>query len=116
MRAKCSESPPTGRGQGRHQATRCMCWRAGAQRRHWSPQPQVREDPLDHVHFEDGGDDLELAAAMRAVLEVDLVHALEQPGPGETPYSDPSPAATYGRYAKLFITAIMRRPSLWQVP
>ena len=41
------------------------CWRPGL-------QSQVREDPLDHRCFEDGGGDLELAAAVRAVLEVDL--------------------------------------------
>jgi len=41
----------------------------------------VVEDPLDHWRFEDGGNDLELAAAVRAVLEVDLEDALERPGP-----------------------------------
>ena len=35
-------------------------------------QPQVRKDPLDHRCFEDGGDDLELPTAVRAVLQVDL--------------------------------------------
>ena len=42
-------------------------------------QPQVREDPLYHWCLQDGGDDLELAAAIRAVFEVDLEHPLEQP-------------------------------------
>jgi len=31
-------------------------------------QAQVREDALDHQRVQDGGDDLELAAAVRAVL------------------------------------------------
>ena len=35
-------------------------------------QAQVREDLLDHRRFQDGGDDLQLAAAVRAVLQVDL--------------------------------------------
>ena len=44
---------------------RCPRWRPGL-------QSQVREDPLDHRRFEDGRDDLQLAAAVRAVLQVDL--------------------------------------------
>ena len=35
-------------------------------------KPQVPEDPLYHGRLQDGGDDLELAAAVRAVFEVDL--------------------------------------------
>ena len=46
-------------------ARRCPRWRPGL-------QPQVRKDPLDHGRLQDGGDDLELAAAIRAVFEVDL--------------------------------------------
>ena len=39
----------------------------------------MREDPLDHRRFEDGGcDDLELAAAVRAVLQVDLKAKLQR--------------------------------------
>ncbi len=34
--------------------------------------PQVREDPLDHWCLKDGRNDLELAAAIRAVPEIDL--------------------------------------------
>jgi len=40
----------------------------------------MRQDALDYRRFEDGGDDLELTTAVRAVLQVDLEHALEQPG------------------------------------
>jgi len=32
----------------------------------------MRQDALDYRRFEDGGDDLELATAVRAVLDVDL--------------------------------------------
>ena len=35
-------------------------------------QSQMRQDALDYRRFEDGGDDLELATAVRAVLDVDL--------------------------------------------
>ena len=35
-------------------------------------QPQVRKDPLDHRRFDDGRNDLQLATAVRAVLQVDL--------------------------------------------
>jgi len=35
-------------------------------------QSEVREDPLYHGCLQDGGNDLELAAAVRAVFEVDL--------------------------------------------
>jgi len=44
-------------------------------------QTQVHEDFLDHRLLKDGGDDLQLAAAVRAVLEVEIKHALEQPHP-----------------------------------
>ena len=40
-------------------------WRTGL-------QPQVHKDPLDHRRFESDRDDLELAAAVRAVFEFDL--------------------------------------------
>jgi len=47
-------------------------------------QPQVAEDLLDHRPLEDGRDDLELrGAAVRAVLHVDVEHALEQPRPAD---------------------------------
>ena len=39
------------------------------------------EDLLDHWRFQDRRDDLQLAAAVRAMLHVDLEHALEQPSP-----------------------------------
>jgi len=38
----------------------------------------MREDPDYHRKLLDGGDDLQLAAALRAVFEVDIEHALEQ--------------------------------------
>jgi len=44
-----------------------------------SRQVLARRDALDQRLFEDGGDDLEIAAAVRAVLEVDLEVADEQP-------------------------------------
>jgi len=44
-------------------------------------QSQVPEDPLYHWRLQDGRNDLELAPVVRAVLHVDLEHALEQPGP-----------------------------------
>ena len=43
----------------------------------------MREDPDDHRRFLDGGDDLQLAAALRAVFEVDIEYPLEQARPGE---------------------------------
>ena len=41
----------------------------------------MREDALDHRRFEDGADDITLTTTIRAVLEVVLEDALEQPGP-----------------------------------
>ncbi|MCY7307322.1 MAG: hypothetical protein LH632_14480 [Rhodoferax sp.] len=41
-------------------------------------QPLVREDPLYHWCLHDGGDDLELAAAVRSVLHVDLKAKLQR--------------------------------------
>ena len=65
-------------GRRRHVEPRrarwCPRWRPGL-------QAQVCEDPLDHRRFEDRRDDRGLAAAVRAVLEVALEYALEQPGP-----------------------------------
>jgi hypothetical protein len=38
----------------------------------------VHEDPLDHRRFQDRRDDLELpGAAVRAMLQVDVEHALD---------------------------------------
>jgi len=39
------------------------------------------EDPEDHWRIFDGGDDLQGAAAVRAVVDVDTVDPVEQPGP-----------------------------------
>ena len=50
-------------------------WRT---RRRADLQTQVREDLLDHRGLQDGGDDLQLAAAVRAVRHIDLEGALEQ--------------------------------------
>ena len=44
-------------------------------------QTQVREDLLDDRLFHDGRDDLQLAAAVRAVLQVEREHPLEQTCP-----------------------------------
>ena len=41
-------------------------------RRHPGLQPQVRKDPLDHRRFDDGRNDLQLATAVWAVLQIDL--------------------------------------------
>jgi hypothetical protein len=39
------------------------------------------EDPEDHWRIFDGGDDLQGAAAVRAVVDVDIEDPFEQPGP-----------------------------------
>ena len=41
----------------------------------------MREDPDYHRRLLDGGDDLQLAATLRAVFEVDSENALEQARP-----------------------------------
>ena len=41
----------------------------------------MREYPDNHRGFFDGGDDLQVAGALRAVLEVDIEHALEPTRP-----------------------------------
>ena len=41
----------------------------------------MREYPDNHRRLFDGGDDLKVAAALRAVFEVDSEHALEQARP-----------------------------------
>ena len=41
----------------------------------------MREYPDDYRRLFDGGDNLEVAATLRAVFEVDIEHALEQPRP-----------------------------------
>ncbi len=41
----------------------------------------MREDPDDHRRLLDGGDDLPVAAALRAVFEVDIEYPLEQARP-----------------------------------
>ena len=47
-------------------------------------QSEMAKDLLDHRPLEDGGDDLQLpAAAVRAVLHVDVEDALEQPRPAD---------------------------------
>ena len=47
-------------------------------------QPKMREDLLDHRLLKDRRNDLQLAAAVRAVLQVKIEHALEQLGPAQT--------------------------------
>ena len=44
-------------------------------------QSKVREDLLDHRLLQDRRDDLELAAAVRTVLQVEIEHAFVQLGP-----------------------------------
>ena len=46
-------------------------------------QPKMRKDLLDHWRFQDRRNDLQLAAAVRAVLQVDLEDALEQLDPAQ---------------------------------
>ena len=58
--------------------------RAGARAGASGLQSEVGEDPLDHRRLDNGRNDLELAAAVRAVLEVDLEDTLEQPGPAQS--------------------------------
>ena len=41
----------------------------------------MREDPDNHGGLLDGSDDLQVAATLRAVFEVDIEHAFEQPRP-----------------------------------
>jgi hypothetical protein len=43
-------------------------------------QPEVREGLLDHRLFQDGGDDLQLTAAVRAAVHVEVKDALELSG------------------------------------
>jgi len=43
----------------------------------------MRQDLDDHRGLKNRGDDLQGAAAVRAVFEVDLEDALEQPGPAD---------------------------------
>ena len=56
----------------------------GSPRRCPGLQAQVREDLLDDRRLQDRSDDLQLAAAVRAVLEVDLEDPFEQPGPAHS--------------------------------
>ena len=44
---------------------------------------QVREDPLDHRLLQNGRNVLKRAAAVEAVLQVEVKHALEQLGPAQ---------------------------------
>ena len=64
------------------QAACCKSPRAGARGGALALQSQVREDPLDHRRFEDGGDDFELATAVRAALEAILKAKLTFMSPG----------------------------------
>ena len=43
----------------------------------------MSEDLGDHVGVFDGGDDLQRAAAVRAVLNIDIEHPFEQPSPAD---------------------------------
>src|SRR5215468_8916355 len=54
---------------------------AGERGRGAGRQPQVAEDLDDHRRIFDGGDDLQSAAAVGAVFDVDVKDPFEQPGP-----------------------------------
>ena len=55
-------------------------WPRGRSGRCPGGQAEVREDLGDHGGIFDGGDELQGAAALRALLDVDLEYPLEQPG------------------------------------
>jgi len=61
----------------------CTRSTGGRPRRRSSLQTQVREDLFDHRLFQDRGDDLQLAAAVRAVLQVEIEHPPELLGPAQ---------------------------------
>jgi len=52
----------------------------------------VGEDFLDHRRLEDRRDDLQLATAVRAVVQVEIEHALEQLGSAQLVRSSLAPA------------------------
>ena len=64
--------PPS--GSGRLKERQRPRWCAGR-------QTQMREYPDNHRRLFDGGDDLQGAATLRAVFDVDIEHALEQARP-----------------------------------
>ena len=47
----------------------------------------MREDALNHGRFLDGRDELELSAAVRALFDVDIEHALQQLRPTHAPFA-----------------------------
>ena len=54
-------------------------------------ESKMRKDRLDRRRFQDRQDDLQIAAAARAVLQVEIDHALEQLGPAhQLSYSEPA--------------------------
>ena len=61
---------------GLERARRCAGWRPRG-------HTQVREDPHDHDQVLDRGEDFQLAAT-RAMLNIDVEHAFEQPRPSHT--------------------------------
>jgi hypothetical protein len=48
------------------------------------------EDPEDHWRIFDGGDDLQGAGAVRAVVDVDIEDPFEQPGPTDARPAHPA--------------------------
>ena len=56
-------------------------WPRGRSGRCPGGQAEVREDLGDHGGVYDAGNELQGAAALRALLDVDLEYPLEQPGP-----------------------------------
>jgi hypothetical protein len=72
-----------GRGLGSESHLESVEWPRGRSGRCPGGQPEVREDLGDHGGIFDGGDELQGAAALRALLDVDLEYPLEQPGPAQ---------------------------------
>ncbi|MDB5904193.1 MAG: hypothetical protein JWM26_3071 [Betaproteobacteria bacterium] len=74
--ARCSTAVNRGSGGLKERQRSCRgAWRRARR------QAQMREDSDNHRRLFDGGDNLEVAATLRAVFEVDIEHALEQPRP-----------------------------------
>ena len=78
---------------GRVKQGRRLCRRAwwGAR-----AKAQIGQDALDHRRIDDGGDNLQLAATVRGLFEVDGEDALEQPRPTQARRSVAS-ASSRGR-------------------
>jgi hypothetical protein len=80
---RLGESNRVGRGLGSEGHLESVEWPRGRSGRCPGGQAEVREDLGDHGGIFDGGDELQGAAALRALLDVDLEYPLEQPGPAQ---------------------------------